>query len=280
MTGCQPHPHAGGNGNHDLCFRPAALQGGAGRSTTSRIRFKALVSMPAPTRTSRPFPSSISMRSSVCVASVGGQVCASGEGAGFPCGAIAAAPAGGEDMVTGTKTAALRRAWPSRASRRQRNSRLGLMPCRRATAEIFAPGCAASATIACFSASLHCRRVSATTEYRREIVSGYSHGTSSCRDQLAPTRATSYPPRKAVFGVGIQNIYPREVEEVLYRCPGVQEAGVIGLNDEKWGQIVMAVVVRSDPELTAETNRRLLQNLTRSGCLRAFQATNSWTDCR
>ena len=110
VTGRQPHPHAGGDWDHDLCFRPAALQGGTGRSRTSRTRFNALVSIQAPTRTSRPFPSSISMRSSVCVASVGGQVCASGEGAGFPCGAIAAAPAGGEDMVTGTKTAALRRA--------------------------------------------------------------------------------------------------------------------------------------------------------------------------
>jgi hypothetical protein len=47
----------------------------------------------------------------------------------------------------------------------------GLIPCRRATAEILAPGRAASATIACFSASLHCRRVSAITEYRREKLS-------------------------------------------------------------------------------------------------------------
>jgi fatty-acyl-CoA synthase len=51
---------------------------------------------------------------------------------------------------------------------------------------------------------------------------------------------------------GGENIYPREVEEVLYRCPGIQEAAVFGLNDEKWGQIVIAAVVRSDPSLTAE----------------------------
>ena len=45
---------------------------------------------------------------------------------------------------------------------------------------------------------------------------------------------------------GGENIYPREVEEVLYRCPGVQEAAVIGVPDEKWGQAVTAFVVRSD----------------------------------
>ena len=51
---------------------------------------------------------------------------------------------------------------------------------------------------------------------------------------------------------GGENIYPREVEEILYRCPGVQEATVIGLPDDKWGQIVAAYVVVSDRTLTAE----------------------------
>lgn len=48
---------------------------------------------------------------------------------------------------------------------------------------------------------------------------------------------------------GGENIYPREVEEILYRCPGVQEAAVVGLPDAKWGRIVTAFVVRSDPAL-------------------------------
>lgn len=51
---------------------------------------------------------------------------------------------------------------------------------------------------------------------------------------------------------GGENIYPREVEEILYRCPGVQEAAVVGLKDEKWGQVVTAFIVKSDPHLTAE----------------------------
>jgi fatty-acyl-CoA synthase len=51
---------------------------------------------------------------------------------------------------------------------------------------------------------------------------------------------------------GGENIYPREVEELLYKCPGVQGAAVVGLKDEKWGQIVTAFVVRSDPALSAD----------------------------
>ena len=50
---------------------------------------------------------------------------------------------------------------------------------------------------------------------------------------------------------GGENIYPREVEEVLYRCPGVREAAVVGMPDPKWGAIVTAFVVRSDPGLTS-----------------------------
>jgi len=39
------------------------------------------------------------------------------------------------------------------------------------------------------------------------------------------------------------NVYPREIEEVLYRHPAVSEASVIGLPDEHWGEIVKAVIV-------------------------------------
>src|SRR6202044_1538229 len=51
---------------------------------------------------------------------------------------------------------------------------------------------------------------------------------------------------------GGENIYPREVEEVLYRCPGVQEAAVVGLPDAMWGTTVTAFIVKSDPALSAE----------------------------
>jgi acyl-CoA synthetase (AMP-forming)/AMP-acid ligase II len=49
---------------------------------------------------------------------------------------------------------------------------------------------------------------------------------------------------------GGENVYPREVEEVLYRCPGIREAAVVGLPDQKWGSVVTAFIVRNDPQLT------------------------------
>ena len=42
---------------------------------------------------------------------------------------------------------------------------------------------------------------------------------------------------------GGYNVYPREVEEVLYQFPGVVEAAVLGVPDEKHGEEVGAVVV-------------------------------------
>src|SRR5699024_11323454 len=39
------------------------------------------------------------------------------------------------------------------------------------------------------------------------------------------------------------NIYPREVEEVLYEYDGVQEAVVVGVPDAYWGENVKAYIV-------------------------------------
>ena len=41
---------------------------------------------------------------------------------------------------------------------------------------------------------------------------------------------------------GGENVYPAEVESVLYAHPSVSEAAVIGVPDEKWGEAVKAVV--------------------------------------
>ncbi|MGO2017807.1 MAG: AMP-binding enzyme [Brevibacterium aurantiacum] len=44
---------------------------------------------------------------------------------------------------------------------------------------------------------------------------------------------------------GGYNVYPREVEEVLYEIPGVAQASVVGTPDEKYGQQGTAVIALS-----------------------------------
>jgi len=42
---------------------------------------------------------------------------------------------------------------------------------------------------------------------------------------------------------GGENVYPKEVEDVLYEHPAVQECAVVSAPDERWGERVQAVVV-------------------------------------
>jgi fatty-acyl-CoA synthase len=45
---------------------------------------------------------------------------------------------------------------------------------------------------------------------------------------------------------GGENIYPREIEEFLYTMQGIKDVQVIGIPDEKYGEIVGAFVIRDD----------------------------------
>ena len=47
---------------------------------------------------------------------------------------------------------------------------------------------------------------------------------------------------------GGENVYPAEVESVLYDHPAIMEVAVIGLADERWGEAVTAVVVLKEGE--------------------------------
>lgn len=49
---------------------------------------------------------------------------------------------------------------------------------------------------------------------------------------------------KDVIISGGTNIYPREVEEVLLKHPGVAEVSVVGAPDPEWGESVVAFIVR------------------------------------
>jgi fatty-acyl-CoA synthase len=59
--------------------------------------------------------------------------------------------------------------------------------------------------------------------------------------------------KKDMFISGGENVFPGEVEAALSECPGVAEAVVVGVPDEKWGEVGRAFVVPRDGEaLTVE----------------------------
>ncbi len=68
--------------------------------------------------------------------------------------------------------------------------------------------------------------------------------------------------KKDMFISGGENVYPPEVEQILRAHPGVLEAAVIGVPDEKWGEVGKAFVVRHSDTLTVEElQSHCLQNL-------------------
>jgi len=49
--------------------------------------------------------------------------------------------------------------------------------------------------------------------------------------------------KKDMIKTGGENVASREVEEVLYQYPGIEEVAVIGLPDPKWIEVVAVVAV-------------------------------------
>jgi acyl-CoA synthetase (AMP-forming)/AMP-acid ligase II len=57
---------------------------------------------------------------------------------------------------------------------------------------------------------------------------------------------------KDMYISGGFNVYPAEVEQALARLDGVADAAVVGVPDERMGEVGKAYVVRTDDALTAE----------------------------
>jgi fatty-acyl-CoA synthase len=65
---------------------------------------------------------------------------------------------------------------------------------------------------------------------------------------------------KDMFISGGENVYPAEVEDVLHAHPAVEDAAVVGVPDERWGEVGVAFVVArgvTEEELVAFCRERL-----------------------
>lgn len=68
--------------------------------------------------------------------------------------------------------------------------------------------------------------------------------------------------KKDMFISGGENVYPTELEQVIRSYPGVIEVAVVGVPDEKWGEVGKAFVVSESSKTTSEDlHQHCLQNL-------------------
>jgi O-succinylbenzoic acid--CoA ligase len=54
---------------------------------------------------------------------------------------------------------------------------------------------------------------------------------------------------------GGENIYPPEIESVLLKHPHIQDACIVGITDQEWGEIVAAVLQVSDRSINLDSVR-------------------------
>jgi acyl-CoA synthetase (AMP-forming)/AMP-acid ligase II len=76
---------------------------------------------------------------------------------------------------------------------------------------------------------------------------------------------------------GGENVYPKEVENVIYQHPSVRECSVVSSPDPKWGEIVQAVVVLNQGKTATEQEiiEHCKKNLAGYKCPKAV---SFWTD--
>ena len=65
--------------------------------------------------------------------------------------------------------------------------------------------------------------------------------------------------KKDMFISGGENVYPVEIEKALYEHPAVAQCAVIGVPDEKWGEVGKAIVVLKPN--TSATEEELIEHM-------------------
>jgi fatty-acyl-CoA synthase len=69
---------------------------------------------------------------------------------------------------------------------------------------------------------------------------------------------------------GGENVYPAEIEAVLHEHPAVADAAVVGVPDERWGEVCVAFVVLAEPVSEDELREHCLRQLARFKVPKSF----------
>ena len=84
---------------------------------------------------------------------------------------------------------------------------------------------------------------------------GWLHtGDLACRTPEGNYRITGR--LKDMIIRGGENIYPKEIEEVIYTHPKVSDVQVIGVPDEQYGEEIMACIILKEGESMTEAEMR------------------------
>lgn len=84
-------------------------------------------------------------------------------------------------------------------------------------------------------------------ETEKTLRNGWMHtGDIGCRDKNGYLHIIDR--RNDMIVSGGENIYPREVEQILMGHPQVSEAAVLGVPDPKWGKVVACVLAGETPD--------------------------------
>jgi O-succinylbenzoic acid--CoA ligase len=70
------------------------------------------------------------------------------------------------------------------------------------------------------------------------------------------------------------NIYPSEIESVLYQHPAVQDVSVVGMADDRWGEVPAAFMIVRQPVDDTELETFCRERLAKLKVPRRFQRVN------